>query len=151
MPTFPAQTEITTGHLLSILEFIVSVFDPGRVTRDRPGPDRDRLTVARLSATAHRHARWRDLTEAETAAALAEIRQVADGRGDLLAEVAGVLLGAHEGELDEPKARAAAQLCCLAGADEDLIRQWVEEGRRRAEAARLPPFSRPGRRAPRRP
>jgi hypothetical protein len=42
-----------------------------------------------------------------------------------------------------------AELCRLAGADESLIPQWVEEGRHRAEAALLPPFSRP-RRAPRR-
>jgi hypothetical protein len=122
-----------------------------RVTRDRPGPYRDRLIVARLPAIAQRHARWRELTEAEKAAAVAELRETANGRTDLLAEVAGILLGAHEGELDEAKARAAAELCRLAGADEDLIPQWVEEGKRRAEAARLPPFSRTGRRTPRRP
>jgi hypothetical protein len=107
--------------------------------------------VATLTAIANRHSRWRELTEAEAAAAVAEFWEVADGRGDLLAEVAGVLLGAHEGDLDEPKAKGAAELCRLAGADEDLIPEWIEEGRRRAEARRMPPFSQPGRRAPRRP
>lgn len=37
--------------------------------------------------------------------AVAELRDVAAGRADLLAEVAGVLEGASEGELDEPLAR----------------------------------------------
>jgi hypothetical protein len=118
------------------------------MARDRPGPDHDRLTVARLSAIVQRHARWRELTEAETAAAVVELRETAGGRADLLAEVAGVMLGAHNGELDEPKAKAAAELCRLAGADEDLTPEWIEEGRRRAGTARMPPFSQPGR-APR--
>jgi hypothetical protein len=104
--------------------------------------------VARLSAIAQRHARWRELTEAETAAAVAEIRETAGARSDLLAEVAGIMLGASEGELDAPTARTAAHLCRLAGADEDLIPEWIQEGRRRAETARLPPFSQPRRRAP---
>jgi hypothetical protein len=38
-----------------------------------------------------------------------------------------------------------AELCRMAGADEALILQWIQEGRRRAGAAQLPPFSRPGR------
>ena len=44
----------------------------------------------------------------------------------------------------------AAELCRAAGADESLIEGWIEEGRRRAEARRLPPFSQPTRRQPRR-
>ena len=101
------------------------------VNQHRPGPDHDRLVVARLTGVAQRHARWRALTEAETAAAVTELQEVAGGRSDLLAEVAGVLLDAREGDLDEPKAQAAAKLCSLAGADEDLIPRRIEEGRRR--------------------
>jgi hypothetical protein len=97
------------------------------------------MMVAKLTGAAMRHARWRDLTEPETASALAELREIADGRADLLAEVAGILLGAREGDLDEPRARSAARLCRLAGADETLIPAWIAEGRRRAEAARVPP------------
>jgi hypothetical protein len=119
------------------------VFDPGQVTRVRPGPDHNRLIVARLTAIAQRHALWRELTEAETTAAVAELRETANGRDDLLGEVAGVMLGAHEGELDEPRAKAAAHLCVTAGADEALISEWIAEGRRRAASARLPPFSAP--------
>lgn len=128
------------------------MFDHGLMVRDRLGPGTDRLLAARLTSIAHRHARWGALTEAEKAAGSAELREVAGDRGDLLAEAAGITLGAAEGRGDEylAQARAVAELCCLAGADEDLIPQWIEEGRRRAEVARLPPFSQASR-APRRP
>ena len=46
---------------------------------------------------------------------MAALRELAGGRADLLAEVAGILEGAHEGELNEPLARQAAQLCRAAG------------------------------------
>ena len=120
------------------------------MARDRPGPDSDRLLVARLDGIAKRHAKWREPTESETAAAVVELREVAGDRPDLLAEVAGILLGASEGRLDEPRARAAAQLCIAAGADESLMPGLVEEGRRRAAERRMPPFSQPGRTPPRR-
>lgn len=48
---------------------------------------------------------------------MAELRELAAGRADLLAEVADVLEGASEGEIDEPLARQAAGLCREAGAD----------------------------------
>jgi hypothetical protein len=70
------------------------------------GLDLDRLIVARLTGTARRHAGWRQLTDAETAAAVIELREIAGGRADLLAETAGVMLGASEGGLDEPRAKA---------------------------------------------
>jgi hypothetical protein len=70
-----------------------------------------------------------------------EAAELARGRGDLLAEVARVLEGASEGELDEPLARSAARLCRRAGADPEAIPGWVAEGRRRREAARMPPSS----------
>ena len=87
---------------------------------------------------ARHRARWRPLTAEEEAVAIAELRALAGGRGDLLAEVAGIFEGTSEGELDEPFARCAAYLCRLAGADESLIPQWVEEGRRRAAVVRVP-------------
>ena len=74
---------------------------------------------------------------------MAKLRELAAGRADLLAEVAGIFVGTSEGELDEPLARQAAGLCRLAGADKDLIPEWVEEGRRRAESARKMPHSGP--------
>jgi len=107
----------------------------------RPGLDRDRVLVAQLTGTARHHARWRGLTRSEEAAAVTELRQLADGRADLLAEVAGILEGASQGELDEPFARQAAWLCREAGADPEAIPAWIGEGRRRKAAARMPPFS----------
>ena len=72
---------------------------------------------------------------------MAELRKLAAGRADLLAEVAGIEEGFAEGELDEPLARQAAALCRKAGADPDAILGWIEEGRRRRAAARRMPFS----------
>ena len=60
---------------------------------------------------------------------------------ELLAEVAGVLEGTSEGKLNEPLKRQAAMLCRNAGTDPEAIPGLIEEGRRRAAAARQPPFS----------
>ena len=102
-------------------------------------PAADRLLVAEIYGEARHHARWRELSSAEEAAAVAALRELAGGRADLLAEVVGVLEGTSEGELDEPLTRQAADLCRKAGADPDAIPAWIEEGRRRAMIARLPP------------
>ena len=104
-------------------------------------PQADRILVAQLTGEARHHARWRELTGDEEAEALAELRELAGGRGDLLAEVAGIFEGTSEGEPDEVLARSAARLCRLAGADPGAIAEWVAEGRRRRDAARRPPPS----------
>ena len=93
-----------------------------------------------------RYSHWRDLTEAETAAAVAELREIIGNRPDgpaLLAEVAGILIGAREGELDEAKGKAAARLCIAAGADETLIPQWIQLGGAGGRWPCWPPFSAP--------
>ena len=92
-------------------------------------PQADRLLVAELYGEARRRARWRELGSDEEAAAVAELRELAGGRADLLAEVAGVLESVREGEPDEPLARQAAGLCRKAGADLEAIPAWIEEGR----------------------
>jgi hypothetical protein len=125
-----------------------------RVGQDHSRAGSDRLVVAALTGAAQRHVNWHQLTEDEAAAAVAELEEILTGRDDgpaLLAEVAGLLLGFHEGALEEPKAKAAAELCIKAGADETLIPRWIEEGRKRAADAALPQFSTPGRRKPPRP
>jgi hypothetical protein len=99
------------------------------------------MLVAEITGEARHHAKWRALTADEEAAAVAELRALAGGRADLLAEVAGIFEGTSEGELDEPLAQCAAQLCREAGADLDAIPAWIEEGRRRRTRADLPPFS----------
>jgi hypothetical protein len=122
------------------------------MTRSRSGPDSDRLTVARLDGIATRRARWGAATEDQMTAGAAELRELAADRPDLLAEVAGIALGTAERKGSEYRARAQAiaGLCRQAGADEDAIPEWIAEGRRRAEAARPPPLSRPDR-TPRKP
>ena len=111
------------------------------MNQDHSRPEADRILVAQLTGEARRHAQWRPLTAEEEAAALAELRALAAGRADLLAEVAGILEGTSEGELDEPLARSAARLCRDAGADPEAIPAWIQEGRRRSASARRPPFS----------
>ena len=101
-------------------------------------PATDRIVVAQLTGEARHHARWRDLSEAD---AIAALRELAAGRVDLLAEVAGILEGFSEGQLNEPLARQAAGLCRKAGADPEAIPAWIEEGRRRRDNAIRPPFS----------
>jgi hypothetical protein len=91
------------------------------------------------------HARWPEVTADEHAVAVAALREAAAGRADLLAEVAGIMLGACEGQPDEPLMRQAAQLCRDAGADEALLPAWIEEGRHRRATALRPPFGAPRR------
>ena len=56
-------------------------------------PQADRILVAQLTGTAQRHARWRELTEAGHAVAVAGLRELAADRAGLLAGVAGTLEG----------------------------------------------------------
>jgi hypothetical protein len=102
-------------------------------------PELDPVIVARLTGAAWRHASGRTPNGAETAAAVCELREITDGRRDLLAEVAGLLIGYYRRTGEELKARAAAYYCMAAGADLDLIPRWIEVGCSRAAAARLIP------------
>ena len=88
--------------------------------------------MAQLTGAALRHARWGSLAEAEQTTGVAELREVAGDRPDLLAEVAGVTIGTAEGKGEEylEQARAVAELCIAAGADESLIPGWTGEGQR---------------------
>ena len=92
-------------------------------------PQADRILVAKISGEAKHHAKWRELTADEEAAAVAALRELAGGRADLRAEVCGVMEGASEGELHEPLARQAAELCRKAGAGPEAIPRWIAEGR----------------------
>jgi len=101
---------------------------------------RDKALLAEITGVARRLARGQ-LSGAEQQEAAATLSQVAQGRADLLAESAGLAIGAHEGGRDEARYLQAAQLCIEAGADLSLIPQWVEEGRRRT-AGRPSPLRR---------
>src|SRR6266851_2680759 len=122
-----------SGRTAGCLAFAVSVFDPVQMNQDhRRGPVPDCIIVAQLTGTARHHTRWRELAQDEQDAAVTELRELAGGRADLLAQVAGNFEGTSESELDEQLAGQAAHLRRLAGADEVLIPHWIEEGRGRA-------------------
>lgn len=78
----------------------------------------DRILAARIAGTAAQYSRQR-LTPDQRATAVAALADIALGRANLLAEVAGLTAGAAVGELDEPL--AAAQLCVDAGADSGQV------------------------------
>lgn len=77
----------------------------------------DRILVAKLTGTAGRHASRGTATDE----AIAELKALAGGRADLLAQVAGTALGAAETSPHPPWCRREAELCILAGADESLV------------------------------
>lgn len=103
----------------------------------------DRITVARIAGVSSRRAgQWLN-GQCSEAEAVAELVAVAGGRADLLAQHAGVVTGATEGELpmQVEMAREQARLCILAGADPDALGPWIDVGRQRHGQRRLPPFS----------
>jgi len=99
------------------------------------------VAVARLTGVARRHAPRQAPTWAETVAAVAELREIAHGRGDLLAEAAGLLIGFYAGTQEERKAEIAARYCRAAGAAPAEVRRWIAEGQRRAAYARDVPYA----------
>jgi hypothetical protein len=104
------------------------------IARRRPDPDG--VTRAGIAGTASRHASREPL---DVDAALAELREIADGRGDLLAERAGVMLGFHEEDARDglwPSRALQAALCIAAGADLTQLTRWLHEGQERAERIR---------------
>jgi hypothetical protein len=78
----------------------------------------------------------KNVSEAE---AIKELRERAGGRADLLAEVAGVELGSRSGEPDESVGQRIAELCILAGADEEAMERWVQVGQTNKARARSAP------------
>jgi hypothetical protein len=79
----------------------------------------DRITVARIAGVSSRRAAQRLNGQCSGAEAAAELAAAARGRADLLAERAGVITGATQGELamQADRGREQARLCILAGAD----------------------------------
>ena len=95
----------------------------------------DGIITAQLTGTAGRHVSRKPLN---VDAALAELREIADGRGDLLAERAGVTLGFYARENRDEWQRKAleAALCIAAGADLTRLVKWIVVGQERAEGVR---------------
>jgi hypothetical protein len=116
------------------------VFDPGQVAREHRGPDSERLTIAQMTGTARPHARWSALA-ADQKAGVAELREVAGDRSDLLVEVAGIATGTAEGKGEEylEQGRAVAELCrCRREPDTGMDRGGTAPGRGRAASSVQP-------------
>jgi hypothetical protein len=76
----------------------------------RREPDPDGITRAGIAGTASRHASRKPL---DVDAAVAELREVAAGRGDLLAERAGVIFGFHDEDARDGRwPRRALEAAC---------------------------------------
>jgi hypothetical protein len=101
----------------------------------------DRLLYATLAGAAARHAGTGALTPEQEAAAVAELRELAGHRPDLLAHRAGTAIGFGESQYDAVVYRLIADLCIKAGADPAQIPGWIEVGRQRAELARQVPYT----------
>jgi hypothetical protein len=101
----------------------------------RRPPDPDGITTAQLAGTVGRYVSRKPL---DVEAAVTELREIANGRGDLLAERAGVTLGFYARENRDEWARKAlaAALLIAAGADLTRLMEWIAVGQERAERIR---------------
>jgi hypothetical protein len=100
---------------------------PSRHGRRRRRPDPDGITIAQLAGTAGRFVSRKPL---DVEAAVTELREIANGRSDLLAERAGITLGFYTRENRDEWQRKAleAALLIAAGADLTRLTEWIEEG-----------------------
>jgi hypothetical protein len=102
----------------------------------RAKPSTDGIITAQLAGTAKRHASREPL---DIDAAIAEVREIAAGRGDLLAERAGVIFGFHDEDARDgrwPRRALEAALCIAAGADLTRLTEWIAVGQERAQRIR---------------
>ena len=96
----------------------------------------DRLIVAEIAGVTRRHLPLSGQYPHGEAAAIADVRAVARGRADLLAQFAGTYLGLSAVQLvDQLAAQMVAQasLAARAGADMDLVARWIPVGVKRGE------------------
>jgi hypothetical protein len=86
----------------------------------------DGIITARLRGTA---TRWASKRPHDVDAAVAELREIAGGRTDLLAEAAGILIGARPPRAEEtfgwPTQAVAGALCIAAGVDLTKLHDWI--------------------------
>ena len=101
----------------------------------RRKPDPDGITTAQLAGTVGRFVSRKPL---DVEAAVTELREIASGRGDLLAERAGITLGFYARDnRDEWQSKAlAAALLIAAGADLTRLTEWIAVGQGRAQRIR---------------
>lgn len=103
----------------------------------------DQILSARIAAVCRRHCARGVVDDLD--AAIAELREIAGSRPDLLAEHAGVCLGWAQDDTpaEAPCFQAEAELCRTAGAPADLIEKWISVGRERVGGSRQAPYGSP--------
>ncbi len=97
------------------------------------------MIVIRLTWVARRIARWRVVTPDREAQAVEDLKDIAAGRSDLLAQIAGLALGFGEKQRYSGVPRHIAALFRKAGADPEQVSEWIKVGRHRSELAWIPP------------
>jgi hypothetical protein len=100
---------------------------------------RDRLILAELSGVTMRHMPLSGAYPQGEDAAVAEVRAVARGRADLLAQLAGTYLGLSVTQpVDQLAAQLVAQasLAARAGANMDAVAGWIAVGVKRGDDIR---------------
>lgn len=98
----------------------------------------DRILLAQLTGVA-RHLVNEAQGSDQWAAAVEELRRLAGGRTDLLAELAGISIGVGEADLEADRYRRTTDLAIAAGADPEQIEHWIPVGRSRAASGKIPP------------
>jgi hypothetical protein len=96
----------------------------------------DRLIVAEIAGVTRGHVPLSGQYPRGEEAAVADVRAVARGRADLLAQFAGTYLGLSAMQLVDQRAAqmvAQASLAARAGADMDQIGPWISVGVERGE------------------
>jgi len=96
----------------------------------------DRLIIAEIAGVTGRHMPLSGAYPHGADAAIAEVRNVARGRADLLAEFAGTSLGlsvTHPVDQLAAQLVAQASLAARAGADMDQVGRWISVGVKRGD------------------
>jgi hypothetical protein len=96
----------------------------------------DGIITAELAGTVRRYVREEPL---DVDAALAELREIAGGRGDLLAQQAGLALAFRDRDERDgswPSRALEAALCIAAGADLTRLTEWIAVAQERARLVR---------------
>lgn len=106
----------------------------GMPSRPRRVLSAERAASVHIYTLATRH-HWTDPQGEERAKTISELRETAAQWPHLLAEHAGIFIGAshHASELDAKRHLIAAQLLIEAGADLGDVERWIAEGVKRAE------------------
>jgi hypothetical protein len=104
----------------------------------RPDPGSERVLYSQIYSTAQRLGRNGELNPQGQSAAVAELRNLAGDRTDLLVQAAGIMLGCHPPRTTAYRLyRIWADLLLKAAditEDHENLQRWIAEGKRRTQA-----------------